>query len=71
MLNLFEGIILCFFLLLKQHLGLIMPMGNSTKELKEFQMHRIQVRKHEIDRAVAQYKHLPTSIMQWSTTSQI
>lgn len=61
---------LLIFHLFKQHLGLIVPCGNSAKELKEFQMHRQQIQNAQIDKAIAQYKHLPTRIMQWASSSQ-
>ncbi|XP_031630438.1 origin recognition complex subunit 4 [Contarinia nasturtii] len=53
-----------------RYLGLIVPFGNSSKELKEFQMHRVQISNANIDKAVANYKHLPTRIMQWASSSQ-
>lgn len=59
-----------FFLFLFQHLGLIVPFGNSLKELKEFQMHRLQLQNFQIDKAVSQYRFLPTRISQWATSSQ-
>lgn len=54
-----------------QYLGLISPIGNSSKELKEFQMHRLQLSNIEIDKAVSQYRHLPTRIMQWSSSVHV
>lgn len=48
-----------------------MPISSGSKELKEFQMHRLQIQNAQIDKAVAQYKHLPTRVMQWANSSSV
>lgn len=54
-----------------QYLGLIVPISNASKDLKEYQMHKLLVQNHQIDRTVSLYKNLPTQISQWAKVSQI
>lgn len=62
---------LCILFDFFQYLGLIVTVGNSNKDLKEYQMHKLLVENHQIDKAISLYKNLPTHIGQWAKISLI
>lgn len=62
-----------FIIIFLQYSGLITPVnvGSSAKELKEYKMFKLLLQNQQINKAVAQYKNLPTHIHQWAQSCQI